>query len=144
MAHETGDTTRILIVEDSASDEYLLRAAFGELEPEVDIRVAKDGAECLDILLGQASDDWHPRLILMDLNLPKVNGLDVLARIKNDPRTRCIPVIVLTSSRAKPDVLRAYASHANAYLSKPSTFDELSQAARNISSFWLGTAMLPD
>lgn len=133
----------ILIVEDCASDVYLLKSAFGELGDDLDIRVARDGAECLDMILGQRAAAWVPRLILMDLNLPKVNGHDVLSRLKADPRTCCIPVIVLTSSRAQADIKRAYASHANAYLSKPCTFDELSAAARNISSFWLETATLP-
>lgn len=137
------DEIPILIVEDSASDVYLLKSAFDELGSKLDIRVAKDGAECLEMILGRRQETWVPRLILMDLNLPKVSGHDVLARIKSDPKTLCIPVIVLTSSRAQADIKRAYASHANAYLNKPSTFDELSEAARNISSFWLGTAMLP-
>jgi CheY-like chemotaxis protein len=86
---------------------------------------------------------WYPDLILLDLNLPKINGHDVLARLKANPQTTRIPVIVLTSSRADTDVRRAYESHANAYLKKPSTLDGLLTAAQDITDFWVRTATLP-
>jgi CheY-like chemotaxis protein len=82
-------------------------------------------------------------LILLDLNLPKVSGHDVLAKIKSDPQTRHIPVIVLTSSRADSDVRRAYQSHANAYLRKPPTLEGLLSTARDVKNFWMETATLP-
>ena len=85
----------------------------------------------------------HPDLILLDLNLPKVSGHDVLARLKANPETMRIPIIVLTSSRAESDVRRAYDSHANAYLKKPSTLDGLLSAARDLSNFWMKAATLP-
>jgi two-component system, chemotaxis family, response regulator Rcp1 len=84
-----------------------------------------------------------PDLILLDLNLPKVNGHDVLAHIKSNPDTRRIPVIILTSSRAESDVRLAYDSHANAYLKKPTTLDELISAVGQIKSFWMELVTLP-
>lgn len=136
---------RVLLVEDNPGDVRLLEEAFRELEANIQIQVAKDGAEALDIIFDdpQRRAGWHPEIILLDLNLPKVNGHDVLARIKNNPEKRQIPVIVLTSSRADSDVRRAYESHANAYLKKPSTLDGLISAAQQIKGFWLETATLP-
>ena len=138
-------TIQLLIIEDNPGDVRLLEEAFRELRADVNIHVAKDGAEGLDMVLHppQPKNQWHPDLILLDLNLPKVSGHDVLLRIKTNPKTCRIPVIVLTSSRAEADVRRAYESHANAYLKKPSTLDGLMAAARDIKSFWMETATLP-
>lgn len=135
----------LLIIEDNPGDVRLLEEAFGELRANVKIRVAKDGAEGIELLTSSldAGQDWHPDLILLDLNLPKISGHDVLSHIKNDPRTRWIPVIVLTSSKAESDVRRAYESHANAYLRKPSTLDGLMTAAQDMKNFWMETATLP-
>jgi two-component system, chemotaxis family, response regulator Rcp1 len=109
------------------------------------MRVAKDGAEGLELVqkaLANRIDEW-PDLILLDLNLPKISGHDVLARIKNNPETRRIPVIILPSSRAEFDVRQAYDCHANAYLRKPSTLEGLISAAEQIKSFWLELVTLP-
>lgn len=134
----------LFIVEDNAGDVRLLEEAFRELKANVNIRVAKDGAEGIEMLVGpSAPTNWRPDLILLDLNLPKLSGHDVLARIKADPRTRRIPVIILTSSRAETDVKRAYEAHANAYLRKPSTLSGLMDAAQDVKGFWLETATLP-
>ena len=134
-----------MIIEDNPGDIRLLEEAFQELRANVHIQVAKDGAEALEMVLQSShpSKTWHPDLILLDLNLPKLSGHDVLARIKDDPQTRAIPVIVLTSSRADSDVRRAYESHANAYLNKPNTLDGLMNAAQDIKSFWMETVTLP-
>lgn len=137
-------TLQLLIVEDNPGDVRLLEEAFRELRADVNIQVAKDGAEALELVQSaHAGTNSQPDLILLDLNLPKVNGHDVLARIKSNPKTRRIPVIVLTSSRAEADVRRAYESHANAYLKKPSTLDGLISAAQDIKNFWMETATLP-
>jgi two-component system, chemotaxis family, response regulator Rcp1 len=137
-------TLELLIVEDNPGDVRLLEEAFRELRADVNIQVAKDGAEALELVHSpHMSASRHPDLILLDLNLPKVNGHDVLVRIKSNPKTCRIPVIVLTSSRAESDVRRAYESHANAYLKKPSTLDGLMSAAQDIKSFWMETATLP-
>jgi two-component system, chemotaxis family, response regulator Rcp1 len=135
----------VLLIEDNAGDVRLLEEAFRELKANVNLQVAKDGAEGLQMVIpdAQSKTSWHPDIILLDLNLPKVNGHDVLARIKSDPQICRIPVIVLTSSRAESDVRRAYESHANAYLKKPSTLDGLISAAQQIKSFWMETATLP-
>jgi two-component system, chemotaxis family, response regulator Rcp1 len=137
-------TLQLLIVEDNPGDVRLLEEAFRELRADVNIQVAKDGAEALELVhAAQRPATRPPDLILLDLNLPKVNGHDVLVRIKTDPSTCRIPVIVLTSSRAESDVRRAYESHANAYLKKPSTLDGLMSAAKDIKNFWMETATLP-
>src|ERR1700758_531710 len=114
----------LLIIEDNAGDVRLLEEAFTELQANVKIEVAKDGAEGIQVVVrATQSKEGAPDLILLDLNLPKMSGHDVLVKIKSDPRTRHIPVIILTSSRAEADVHRAYQSHANAYLRKPSTLE---------------------
>ncbi|MBV9154883.1 MAG: response regulator [Acidobacteriaceae bacterium] len=135
----------LLIIEDNAGDVRLLEEAFQELNANIHIQVAKDGAEALEKVFEAVHPKGYsnPDLILLDLNLPKISGHDVLARIKNHPQTRRIPVIVLTSSRAESDIRRAYESHANAYLRKPSTLDGLMSAARDIKSFWMETVTLP-
>ena len=137
-------TLRLLIIEDNPGDVRLLEEAFRELRADIEIQVAKDGAEALDLVHSpQGRASWHPDLVLLDLNLPKVSGHDVLVRLKTNPTTCRIPVIVLTSSRAEADVRRAYESHANAYLKKPSTLDGLMSAAQDIKNFWMETATLP-
>ncbi len=134
---------QILVVEDNPADVRLLQEVFNELCADVTLRVANDGAEGLEMISRFSGQSHHPDLVLLDLNLPKVSGHDVLASIKKDPNTCSIPVIVLTSSRAQSDVELAYQSHANAYLKKPSTLDGLIAAARQIKNFWLETATLP-
>lgn len=132
----------LLIIEDNPGDVRLLEEAFGELHANVHISVARDGAEGIDMLT-KPKGTWRPDLVLLDLNLPKVSGHEVLTQIKNNPLTRWIPVIVLTSSKAESDIRRAYESHANAYLRKPSTLDGLMEAARDMKRFWMETATLP-
>lgn len=136
---------KILLIEDNPGDVRLLEEAFKESDANVVIQVARDGAEGLDVVFQPSASQktGYPDLILLDLNLPKVNGHDVLARIKGDPATNQIPVIVLTSSRAESDIRRAYQAHANAYLKKPSNLDGLISAAKHIKSFWMETATLP-
>lgn len=133
----------LLIVEDNPGDVRLLEEAFQEVHADVNIRVAWDGAEGLELMSQTAINQWRPDLILLDLNLPKVSGHDVLTHLKSNPQTRRIPIIVLTSSKAESDVRRAYESHANAYLRKPSTLDGLMNAARDVKNFWMSTATLP-
>jgi two-component system, chemotaxis family, response regulator Rcp1 len=135
----------VVLIEDNPGDVRLLEEAFRELHANIRIQVAKDGAEGLDIVekrVGEKLLPW-PDLILLDLNLPKISGHDVLERLKANPSTRRIPIIVLTSSRADVDVRRAYDSHANAYLRKPSSLDDLISAAQQIKSFWMECVTLP-
>ena len=134
----------LLIIEDNPGDVRLLEEAFSELRANVQIQVAKDGDEGVQVVARASHDkEGAPDLILLDLNLPKISGHDVLVKIKSDPRTRHIPVIVLTSSRAEADVHRAYQCHANAYLRKPSTLEGLLDTARDVKNFWMETAILP-
>jgi CheY-like chemotaxis protein len=139
-----GRAVHLLIIEDNPGDVRLLEEAFDELRANIKIQVARDGAEGIEIVSGgNPNKEGSPDLILLDLNLPKISGHDVLVKIKSDPRTRHIPVIILTSSRAESDVRRAYQSHANAYLRKPSTLEGLLNTARDIKNFWMETATLP-
>jgi two-component system, chemotaxis family, response regulator Rcp1 len=135
----------VLLIEDNPGDVRLLEEAFRELQADIRMQVARDGAEGLEIVERAAANRLGglPDLILLDLNLPKISGHDVLARIKNNPETRRIPVIVLTSSRAEFDVRQAYNSYANAYLRKPSTLEGLISAAEQIKTFWLELVTLP-
>ena len=137
---------RILIIEDNPGDVRLLKDALKELKAPVDIRVAPDGAEGLRIIYNsnRGLEAWHPDLIFLDLNLPKVGGHEVLARLKADPDKRLIPVIVLSSSRAEIDINRAYEAHANAYIRKPTSLDDLMNAVRGLKSFWIDTVRLPN
>lgn len=136
---------RILIIEDNPGDVRLLKDALKELKAPVEIRVASDGAEGLRITFNNSpgSEPWHPDLIFLDLNLPKIGGHEVLARLKGDPEKRLIPVIVLSSSRAENDVNRAYEAHANAYIRKPTSLDDLMNAMKGLKSFWIDTVRLP-
>lgn len=133
---------QVLVVEDNPGDVRLLEEAFGELQAKVEMHVAQDGARALEMLF-DGEDNWVPDLVFLDLNLPKVTGHEVLSRLKEHAATRKIPVIVLTSSRADTDVRRAYDAHANAYIRKPTSLDELIACVRGFKSFWMETARLP-
>jgi two-component system, chemotaxis family, response regulator Rcp1 len=141
---EPRKTAELLIVEDNPGDVRLLEEVFRELQADVHLTIAQDGAEALKVVAAAAfGPKKRPDLILLDLNLPKVSGHEVLSRLKGSPLTVCIPVIVLTSSKAEDDVKRAYDSHVNAYMKKPSTLEGLLSAAEDITNFWLRTATLP-
>ena len=135
---------KILVVEDNPSDVGLLEEAFRELNSRARIVVAHDGEECLDMIFGPSAltAKEYPSLIFLDLTLPKLSGYEVLRRLKSDDRTRHIPVIVLSASRAEEAIDRAYEGYANAFVHKPSSLQELLAAARGLSSFWMETARL--
>jgi two-component system, response regulator len=132
----------ILLVEDNASDEKLTLLAFKKCGVGNEIAVERDGADALDYLFGTGKYDGRPlparpTIILLDLKLPRVDGLDVLRRIRADERTKLIPVIILTASKEDEDVARSYASGANAYIRKPVEFSDFAEAARTVGLFWL-------
>jgi CheY-like chemotaxis protein len=132
----------ILLVEDNASDEKLTVVAFKRCGVANDLVVVRDGAAALEYLFATgAYADRDPRspptVVLLDLNLPKIDGLEVLRRIRGDERTRLLPVIVLTASREEADVLRSYVLGANAYVRKPVEFAEFAEAAKTLGLFWL-------
>jgi two-component system response regulator len=131
----------ILLVEDTASDEKLTIMAFKRSGIANEIVVARDGADALDYLFATGAhlgrENPVPALVLLDLNLPKIDGLGVLRGIRADERTRLLPVVILTSSKQDEDVIRGYALGANAYVRKPVDFVELANAAKALGLFWL-------
>ena len=135
----------ILVVEDNRADVVLLTRAFEEQQLDYCIHVAINGDEALAFLYRQPPfvDAPRPAIILLDLNLPGLDGREVLAEIKANETLRRIPVVVLTSSRAEVDVRRCYDSHANAYMTKADSFDELVALTRQISDYWLSAVRLP-
>jgi two-component system response regulator len=132
-------TTRtILLVEDNPDDEALTLRAFKKNQIDNEVVVMRDGAEALTYLLpGDGGGAPCPALILLDLNLPKIGGLEVLHRVRADERTRMIPVVVLTSSKLEEDILDSYRNGANAYVRKPVNFSDFAEAVRTLGVFWL-------
>lgn len=128
----------ILLIEDNPDDVALTLRALKKSNILNTVTVACDGAEALEILLTSASVHlMPPGLILLDLNLPKIDGLEVLRRIRADERTRIIPVVVLTSSAQQEDILRSYLAGANAYVRKPVDVSEFNEAINSIGKFWM-------
>jgi two-component system response regulator len=129
---------RILLVEDNQDDEALTLRALQKSNILNEVTVARDGAEALDRLFADDNADRAlPALILLDLKLPKVDGFEVLHRIRADERTRLIPVVILTSSGQEEDVLAGYAGGANAFVRKPVAFSGFAEAVRALGMFWL-------
>ena len=135
----------ILLVEDAPGDVRLTFEAFKKATIDVHLSSVKDGAEALDYLYqkGNHAGAKRPDLILLDLNIPKVNGHEVLAQVKSDPQLKRIPVVVLTSSRNDDDVRKAYDEHANCYLIKPGDLKDFFSVIRAIEEFWLSLTKLP-
>ena len=129
----------ILLVEDSLADILIIREAFEQSHLLNTLRVVEDGVQAMDYLhkKGSFSEINTPDLILLDLNLPKKNGREVLAEIKADPMLSKIPVVILTTSSAEEDILKAYNLHANCYVVKPLAFEKFVKAVQSINNFWL-------
>ena len=128
----------ILLVEDNPDDEALTLRAFKKSDIRNEVVVLRDGAEALAYLFpGDGDTVPRPALILLDLNLPKVGGLEVLRRMRADERTQMIPVVVLTSSKLDEDILDSYRNGANAYVRKPVNFSDFAEAVRTLGVFWL-------
>jgi CheY-like chemotaxis protein len=132
---------RILLAEDSVQDIELTLNALAENNITNSVTVARDGAEALDYLCKRGKfagrANGNPVLLLLDLKMPKVDGLEVLRAVKSDPRLRTIPVVVLTSSREEQDVVRSYELGVNAYVVKPVEFDKFLRAVRDLGLFWM-------
>lgn len=128
----------VLLVEDNPSDEKLMLRAFGKWNLVNEIAVARDGVEALDYLQGADCEERPlPALVLLDLKLPRIDGLEVLRRIRAHERTRLLPVVILTSSVEDEDLIRSYSLGANAYVRKPVNFADFVEAARTLGLFWL-------
>jgi two-component system response regulator len=140
-----GRPIEVLLVEDDPGDELMTREAFEENKVRNNLHVARDGEEALDFLnrRGEFADRPRPDLVLLDLNLPKFDGLQVLAEIKADENLRTIPVVVLTTSAAEEDIVRSYQLHANAYVTKPVDFARFIQVVRQIDDFFVTVVRLP-
>ncbi|HEX3911244.1 MAG TPA: response regulator [Solirubrobacteraceae bacterium] len=139
------DLISVLLVEDDPGDVLLIREAFADHKVGNVLSVVSDGVEAMMYVRGEGvySDRERPDLILLDLNLPRKSGAEVLAEIKSDPDLSTIPVVVLTTSQSEEDVLRSYKSHANAYVTKPVDFDRFGQIVHQIDDFFIGIVKLP-
>jgi CheY-like chemotaxis protein len=135
----------ILLVEDSPTDALITREALAQAKVLNRLHVVEDGVEAIAFLRRQGEYAQAPRpgLILLDLNLPKKGGLDVLTEIKADPALQTIPVVVLTTSQAKDEITAAYRHHANCFITKPVEFDEMARCIRALENFWFTIVTLP-
>ena len=135
----------VLLVEDNPGDVRLTREALKEGKIRNNLHVARDGVEALAFLRreGEHADAPRPDVILLDLNLPRKDGREVLTEVKGDPALRQIPVVILTSSQAEEDICRAYDLHANCYISKPVDLDQFIRVVKSIEEFWFTVVKLP-
>jgi two-component system, chemotaxis family, response regulator Rcp1 len=135
----------VLLVEDSPGDVRLTREAFRDANSSIQLHVAADGVEAMEFLRRQGAHTQAPRpdLILLDLNLPKMDGREVLARIKEDAGLKTIPTVILTTSDSEVDIARSYQLQANCYLSKPVQLDAFESLVKSINDFWLTKVKLP-
>ena len=135
----------VLLVEDDEGDVLMTREAFEFYKVRNPLHVVSDGEQALQFVrrTGPYADAPRPGLILLDVNLPRVSGLEVLAQLKQDPEFRLIPVVMLTTSQAEEDILRSYSLHVNAYVSKPVDFEQFMAAIRQIDDFFLKLVQLP-
>ncbi len=142
---KTATSIEILLVEDNPGDARLTLEAFKAAKVQNNLTVVNDGVEALAYLRrqGRYADSVPPDLILLDLNLPKKDGREVLAEIKSDEHLRKIPVVILTTSASRDDIVRAYSMHANCYITKPVDLEEFLSAVRSIEDFWLTLVKLP-
>ncbi|MEX2158001.1 MAG: response regulator [Dehalococcoidia bacterium] len=145
MSNDFARPIEILLVEDNPGDARLTMEALAEGKVRNNISVASDGVAALSFLRGEAKASGTPRpdLILLDLNLPRKDGREVLAEIKDDPQLRQIPVVILTTSRAEEDIAKSYQLHANCYVTKPVDLTQFIGVVRSVEGFWLSVVKLP-
>ncbi len=140
-----GRPIEILLVEDNPGDVRLTREAFKEAKMRNNLHAVGDGVEAMEFLRreGEYASASRPDLILLDLNLPRKDGREVLAEVKADPELRRIPVVILTTSKAEEDIAKTYDLHANCYITKPVDFDRFIEVVKQIEGFWLTVVKLP-
>jgi CheY-like chemotaxis protein len=145
MYAKIGKPVEILLVEDNEGDVGLVEEVFEESKMRNKLHVAEDGEEAIQFLQkkGKFKDVPRPDIILLDLNLPKKDGREVLADIKSDDDFKRIPVVILTTSHAEEDIIKMYDLHANSYITKPVDFDQFIKVIRTIEDFWLEVVKLP-
>lgn len=139
------DEIQILLVEDNEGDILLTLEAFKEMKVKNNVAVVKDGAEAIEFLKkqGESADKTMPHLILLDINMPKLNGIEVLDFIKKNEKFRKIPVVMLTTSSSEADISECYDKSANCFITKPLDFEKFIDVIESIESFWFTTAQLP-
>jgi two-component system response regulator len=135
----------MLLVEDSPTDQLMTREALEHAKVILNLHVVEDGVQTMEFLrkTGKFASAPRPDLILLDLNLPKKDGREVLAEIKSDPQLKKIPVLILTTSKANADIAHAYSAHANCFITKPVGFANFNEVMRSIEKFWFTVASLP-
>ena len=145
MRTQVAKSIEILLVEDSKGDVGLIEEVFEDAKIRNNLHVVEDGEEAILFLRGEGQFSGVPRpdIILLDLNLPKKDGREVLEEIKRDEDLKNIPVVVLTTSKAEEDILKSYNLHANAYVTKPVDFDQFLKVVKSIEDFWLEVVKLP-
>ena len=147
LRDKDGQLVHILLVEDSPTDVMLTREAMEQYKVANPLDIVDDGVDAMDYLRGRGkyADQpvARPGLIILDLNLPRMSGREVLYELKNDPELRNIPVVVLTTSKSEEDVAKSYCLHANCYITKPVDFAKFIDVVRSINEFWFGVVTLP-
>jgi CheY-like chemotaxis protein len=147
LRDENGQLVHILLVEDSPTDVMLTREAMEQYKVLNPLDIVEDGVEAMDYLKRRgkyaAQEISRPGLIILDLNLPRMSGREVLYELKQDPELRNIPVVVLTTSKSEEDVIKSYCLHANCYITKPVDFSKFIDVVRSINEFWFGVVTLP-
>ena len=142
MDSNIGQPIEILIVEDNPGDIRLIQEILKETHLNNNIKVAKDGEVALKILFNK-ENIYRPDLILLDLNLPKIDGRELLAKVKENEQLKCIPVVILTTSTAEEDIIETYKKHANSYITKPMDLDQFIKVVESIKNFRLSIVKLP-
>jgi CheY-like chemotaxis protein len=147
LRDENGKLVHILLVEDSPTDVMLTREAMEQYKVLNPLDIVEDGVDAMDYLKGRGKyadqATTRPGLIILDLNLPRMSGREVLYELKQDPELRNIPVVVLTTSKSEEDVIKSYCLHANCYITKPVDFAKFIDVVRSINEFWFGVVTLP-
>jgi len=140
-----GQVVEILLVEDNPGDARLVREALRDGKVSNNLVWVQDGVEAIGYLRqeGKHDDAARPDLVLLDLNLPRMDGREVLAKIKSDPALRTIPVVILTTSKAEEDILRSYDLHANCYVTKPLDLEQFIHVVKSLEDFWFTVVRLP-